>query len=91
MVLKTMNMKVKTIKAIWDLALISASSGTLFWIIETSYFIIGYGWHLKAINKAEWICDRIVEGLWAFGSTLFLVVVFVVIDAIINKSDTNEL
>lgn len=33
-----------------------------FWILETAYFIVVYGWHKKAINEAEKICDDIVSG-----------------------------
>ncbi len=43
--------------------------GTSFWMVETAYFLIAYGWHWKAINEAEKMCDNIVGYFWTGGLT----------------------
>lgn len=50
----------KRVKQKWNLAKTLCLVGTSFWIIETTYFLIAYGWHWKAINEAEKMYDNIV-------------------------------
>lgn len=51
----------------WNRAKVCFIIGTLFWLIETIYFLIAYGWHWKAINLSEQICDCIACAFWIAG------------------------
>jgi hypothetical protein len=42
--------------------------GTGFWIGETLFFLMLYGWHWHAFNSAELTCDRIVTVFWGIAS-----------------------
>ena len=78
-------MNKKTTKFLWNAGIRIALYSTIFWIIETAYFIIRYGWHLSAINHAEFICDTIVSAGWIFSACLIMIVTFCIIDNTINQ------
>lgn len=68
-------MKKFNYKLRWKIMNIFIVLGLLWWFSETSYFIGKYGWHLKAINYNEKICDYIATALlwiafWAFMSIM---------------------
>ena len=69
----------KSVKRKWEVAKITALIGTAFWFIQTVYFLIAYGWHLEAINKAEQTCDDIVTIIYSFS---FILIGWVMIDII---------
>jgi hypothetical protein len=76
----------KRVKQKWNLAKILFFVGTSFWIVETSYFLIAYGWHLKAINEAEKICDNIAGYFWTGGVILTGIVMFDIIEFLLSDS-----
>lgn len=52
-----------------------ATAFFIFWILETLYFNIEYGFHMKAINENEKICDNIALNLLGI-SLFFLLYIF---------------
>ena len=59
-------MNIKRVKQKWNLAKTLCLTGTIFWLIETVYFIITEGWHLKAINDIVlyfWTASLILTGI----------------------------
>ena len=50
--------------------------GVLFWILETLFFIIIYGWHWNAYNVIEKICDNFAMWLITIGFAFFWSLVF---------------
>ena len=56
------------------------SAGAWLWAAETAYFLIKYGWHLRAINEAEKICDNIASMMMLSGIAMYVVVFLLFID-----------
>jgi len=54
--------------------------GVIFWFVETIIFLCLYGWHLKAINKVEQICDTISGAIILAGLAVIIWVIFDMID-----------
>jgi hypothetical protein len=82
-------MNLKRIKLKWSLAKLFCLIGTFFWIIETSYFLIAYGWHWKAINEAEKMCDSIVSYCWVSGLILTGIVMIDIIEYLLSDSSRS--
>jgi len=76
----------KRVKQKWNLAKILCLVGTSFWIVETTYFLIAYGWHWKAINEAEKMCDNIVGYFWTGGLILTGIVMIDIIEYLLSDS-----
>lgn len=68
--------KFKWAKRFWYLAVLTGQLSLRFWLIETIYFLIAYGWHWKAINEAEKVCDNIV--VIGFTACLYLAALAVI-------------
>lgn len=83
-----MNWKIVKIK--WNIAKVLCITGTLFWIIETIYFLIVYGFHWKAINEAENMCDNIVGLFWTGGIVFAIIVMIDVIEYLLTESKLNN-
>lgn len=78
-------MKINTTVKIWKLFKKSTLAIVTFWLIETFYFLIRDGWHLKATDNIEIFCDKIVGIVININSILFFVVVISVIDYLLSK------
>ena len=76
----------KRVKQKWNLAKILCLVGTSFCIVETAYFLIAYGWHWKAINEAEKMCDNIVGYFWTGGLILTGIVMIDIIEYLLSDS-----
>ena len=50
------------------------TSGCLFWIAETIFFLIYSGWHWTATHPAEKLCDEIAGNVIVF-SLLWVIVI----------------
>lgn len=61
-----------------------------FWISETTYFLIAYGWHLKAINEAEKTCDDIVSCIWLIVLAIVGSVMVDIIEYLLSDNDTQN-
>lgn len=72
------NKKIVLLK--WFLCKLIAKISIAFWALETVYFIIVYGWHLKAINGNEQICDEI----FYYGSAVSVILLFSVLIDIVQ-------
>ena len=59
--------------------------GVIFWFVETIIFLCLYGWHLRAINKAEQICDNISGAIILAGLAVIIGVIFKVIDYLLTE------
>jgi heme/copper-type cytochrome/quinol oxidase subunit 2 len=70
---------------IWKLSKIIYSIAFIFWLFETVYFLIYYGWHLRAINDSEKLCDNIFLSLFAIGVMLTTFVIINVLDYLLSK------
>lgn len=82
-------MNFKRAKQKWNLAKILCLIGTSFWIIETAYFLIVYGWHWKAINDSEKLCDDIVGYFWTGGLVVAASVMIDVIEYLFSDNELN--
>lgn len=71
--LNNYKMKNKELKTIWKLARIFWIGGTIIWLLETIFFLIYEGWHLKATNPIEIFFDKIVTDIWNFALWLTFV------------------
>lgn len=69
------------LKTVYKLAKIFLISGFILWGIETLFFIIYEGWHLKATNPMEIILDKSVLRLWNTG---FSIIGFLALSLILN-------
>ena len=83
-----MNWKIVKIK--WNIAKSLCITGTLFWIIETIYFLIVYGFHWKAINESEKMCDNIVGLFWTGGIVFAMIVMIDVIEYVLYESKLKQ-
>lgn len=79
-------MNLKRVKQKWNLAKILCLAGISFWLVETTYFLIAYGWHWKAINEAEKMCDNIVGYFWTGGLILTGIVMIDIIEYLLSDS-----
>lgn len=70
------------IKHIWKVANYTLITGWMFWAAETIYFLITYGWHLRAINEAEKTCDGVASLMIIIGIALYAYVGIKMIDAL---------
>jgi hypothetical protein len=77
----------KKLKSKFNSAKFFAVAGFLFWSIETIYFLIKYGWHYEAINKAEKTCDQISSILLIIAIMYFYWCIFIVINSIIHNKE----
>ena len=80
-------MTIKTLQKIWKIGETILDYTIVFWIMETIYFLIIHGWHWKAINDYEEICDSIVSLGFTIGFTFIFVVIFSVISSIVNDNN----
>lgn len=77
----------KEIKTILKLALIFWRASIIFWLLETTIFLIIEGWHIKATNPIEIYLDKIVSNMWGFA--LFLTIC-VCVYTLINLTKTKD-
>ena len=56
------------------------SYGFLFWLAETAFFIISYGWHLRAANQIEHLCDQVAWWAIAIGFCMRIGAVFAALE-----------
>lgn len=77
----------KRIKRNWMLSSSLIVIGTIVWIVETIYFLIAYGWHLKAISETEKLWDDIVVTVIKVGFLFGIIVVFEVVDYLLSTKD----
>lgn len=83
-------MKMTTVKKIWKWNGVLARSVTVFWILETLFFIGLEGWHTKANSPAEMICDKVVSvGLWII-IFVFTFVTAQVVGFLVNIIDEED-
>lgn len=73
------------VKKMWASAKALCFIGLLFWITETCYFLICYGWHFAAINEYEKDCDKIVIYISLGGLTLTGIVAIEIIDYLLRE------
>ena len=81
-------MKLLKLTTIWSIGVKILISASCFWLIETLYFLIKYGWHLNPINESEIICDNIFHYLARLGYLLMVIVIISVTDKLL-KYNTN--
>jgi len=83
-------MKIRRAMRNWKLAKIILISGSIFWILETIYFLFVYGWHYAAINEVEKTCDKIVSIIWTVGIVLFISVLCDVLNFLLSSNKNPE-
>lgn len=66
-------MKNKELKAFWKLAKKFWIAGFVLWAIETSFFLIYEGWHLKATNPIEIFLDKTSSSMCNFALWLTII------------------
>lgn len=66
-------MEKEELKTIWKLARIFWISGTFVWLLETIFFLIYEGWHLKATNPIEIFFDKVSTDMLNFAMWLTVV------------------
>lgn len=77
-------MKKKEIEILWKLAKQFWLIGLIIWIMETLFFLIYEGWHIKPTNPIEIWFDDLVGYIWNFALCVtFYIFYFVLIK--INK------
>lgn len=76
------------VKAKWKIAWFIIKMAVIIWLTETITFIIIYGWHWKAANDIESICDSIVWVILLIGFGLVSSVVINVVEYLL--SDVNN-
>jgi hypothetical protein len=67
-------MKNKELRNLWKLAKRVWIYATIFWIFETTVFLIVEGWHIKPTNKYEILCDKLVGNMWNFALWLTITI-----------------
>lgn len=65
------------------------NSALIFWVLETSYFLIAYGWHWTAYNEAEITCDEIVSILVFLALAAYVCSITAVIQHYIENVDSD--
>ncbi len=83
-----METKLTRVKRRWRLAKSLAMIGVSIWLIETVFFLIVYGWHKEAINKAEQTCDKIAIILLYAAYGLFILVVAEIVELILSEQNS---
>lgn len=68
--------KRKIMKVDWEIAKAFFIAGFLFWLIETIYFLIAYGWHYNPINEAERSCDYFSCVFYCIGGIYLVKVIY---------------
>lgn len=63
-------MKNKELKTVWKFASLYWKGGFILWVLETVYFLISEGWHLRATSKSEIYLDSIVSNAWHIALTI---------------------
>lgn len=66
-------MEKEELKTIWKLARIFWIVGTFVWLLETIFFLIYEGWHLKATNPIEIFFDKVSTDMLNFAMWLTVV------------------
>ena len=66
-------MEKEELKTIWKLARIFWIVGTFVWLLETIFFLIYEGWHLKATNQIEIFFDKVSTDMLVFAMWLTVV------------------
>lgn len=57
---------------------------TIFWALETIYFLIKYGWHFRAINESEKFCDSLCNIGFTIGFCFMLSVLYDIINYLLS-------
>ena len=73
----------KTLKK-WKLFKTFFVIGFLFWISETIIFLFIYGWHLKATEQPEVICDNISLTIYGLSFIYFFSTIYEVIEYLLS-------
>lgn len=71
MLLMKRQMKNKELKTILKLANYVAIGMVILWILETLFFLIIEGWHLKATNPIEIFFDKVVLAMFRIAIFLY--------------------
>ena len=66
-------MEKEELKTIWKLARIFWIGGTFVWLLETIFFLIYEGLHLKATNPIEIFFDKVSTDMLNFAMWLTIV------------------
>lgn len=69
-------MEKEELKTIWKLARIFWIGGTFVWLLETIFFLIYEGWHLKATNPIEIFFNKVSVDMLNFAMWLTVVTCF---------------
>lgn len=80
-------MTIKRAKKLWKYSKVYFNLGFLFWIAETIYFLIKHGWHWKAINEQEQICDNIASVFIMAGALLTAYVATVLLNTFLRDKN----
>jgi hypothetical protein len=79
-------MNTKVIKRMWKAFKTIIVYTFVFWISETTFFIIRDGFHLKSETRAETICDYIVFSGYLVSLCIFFSVVYEIINNTLKDS-----
>jgi len=63
--------------------------GVSLWIIETVFFLIRDGWHMKAISSEEQMLDYISETFINIGIILFASMLLSIVKMFVNAKTTE--
>jgi DNA modification methylase len=82
----------KNLRNKWNLSKLIIWIGMIFWLLETTYFIIMYGWHYEAINEVERTCDYISSFLILSGFALAFIAItdYIEIKLTISNDENDE-
>ena len=77
------NYKIVLLK--WKACSYMLKASIFFWFTETIYFLYTYGWHLKAINSNEQLCDEIYYYGVAVSFFLFISVLIDIVKYLLEQ------
>ena len=79
-------MNLDRLKKIWKVVKVLWVSAICFWVLETIFFLVVYGWH----NEYELTCDFIVRIVLNIGFGLFIYILYEIIEWL-SKHTSNGL
>lgn len=77
-------------KTKFKISKIFGMSFLVFWQLETWFFIIRDGWHLKAMSREEIACDAISTILLQLSVIFFVWLLFDLIQVHLNEEKKND-
>jgi len=78
-------MRNKELKTVWKFISYYWIGGFVLWVLETVYFLIAEGWHLKATSPAEIYLDGLVSQTWSVALTITIGIFILYIINLSNK------